>query len=65
MKIGKYPLSLVGNMDETAVFFDTVPSKCIVAKGTKECVVPTSGGEKKHLTVVFFLLRGMGKFSHQ
>ena len=52
MRIGKYPLSLVGNMDKTPVFFDKVPSKCIADKGTKECVVCTSGGEKKHLTVV-------------
>ena len=39
-------------MDETPAFFDMVPSKCIAAKGTKECMVCTSGGEKKHLTVV-------------
>ena len=39
-------------MDETPAFFDMVPSKCIAAKGTKECVVRTSGGENKHLTVV-------------
>ena len=52
MRIGKYPLSLVGKMDETPAFFDMVPSKCIAAKGTKECVVRTSGGEKKHLTFV-------------
>ena len=52
MSIGKYLLSLVGNMDEAPAVFDMVPSKCIAAKGTKECVVRTSGGEKKHLTVV-------------
>ena len=52
IRIGKYPLSLVGNMDETPAFFDMVPSKCIAPKGTKECVVCTSGGEKKHLTFV-------------
>ena len=52
MRIGKYPLSLVGNMDETPAFFDMVPAKCIAAKGTKECMVRTSGGEKKHLAVV-------------
>ena len=52
MRIRKYPLSLVGNMDETPPFLDMVPSKCIAAKGTKECVVRISGGEKKHLTVV-------------
>ena len=39
-------------MDETPAFFDMVPSKYIAAKGTKECVVRTSGGEKKYLTVV-------------
>ena len=61
MRIGKYPLSLVGNMDETPAFFDMVPSKCILAKGTKECVVCTSGGEKKqHLTVVLSAA-GVGK----
>ena len=47
MRIGKYPLSLVENMDETPAFFDMVPSKCIAAKGTKECVVRTLSGEKK------------------
>ena len=52
MRIRKYPLSLVGNMDETLAFFDMVPAKCIAAKGTKECVVRTSGGKKKHFTFV-------------
>lgn len=52
MRIGKYPLSLVGNMDETPAFFDMVPTKCITLKGKKECVVRSSGSEKKHLTVV-------------
>ena len=52
MRIGKYPPSLVGNMDETPAFFDMVPSKCISRKGSKECVVRTTGCEKKHLTVV-------------
>ena len=39
-------------MDKAPAFFYMVPSKCIVANGTKECMVRTSGGEKKHLTVV-------------
>ena len=64
LRIGKYPLSLVGNMDETPAFFDMVPSKCIAAKGTKECVVLNSGGEKIILQL-FCQLRGMGKCSHQ
>ena len=55
MRIEKHPLSLIGNMDETPAFFDMVPSKCTAAKGTKECVVLTSGGERKHLTVVLSL----------
>ena len=29
-----------------------MPSKCIAKKGDKECVVCSSGSEKKHLTVV-------------
>ena len=57
MRIGKYPLSLLGNMDETPAFFDMVPSKCIAAKGTKECVVRTSGGKKKLLTVALSATR--------
>ena len=52
MRIGKYPLSLVGHKDEAPAFFDMVPSKWIVKKGNKECVSRSSGSEKKHLTVV-------------
>ncbi|XP_057304495.1 uncharacterized protein LOC130641631 [Hydractinia symbiolongicarpus] len=59
MRIGKYPLSLVGNMDETPAFFDMVPAKCI-SKKREECVVRSSGSEKKHLTVVLSA-KGDGK----
>ena len=52
MRIGKYPRSLVGNMDETPVFFDMVPVKSICKTGSKECIVRTSGCEKKHVTIV-------------
>ena len=52
MRIGKYPRSLVANMDETPAFFDMVPNKSICKTGTRECVVRTSGGEKKHVTIV-------------
>ena len=48
MRIGKYPLSLLGDMDVTPAFFDMVPSKCTAAKGSKECVVRTSGGETSY-----------------
>ena len=52
MRIGKSPLSLVENMDETPAFCDMVLSKGIGKKGDKECVVRSSWSEKKHLTVV-------------
>ena len=60
MRIGKYPLSLVGNMDETPAFFDMVPSKFIAPKGNKECVVRTLGG-KKNILQLFCQLRRMRK----
>ena len=46
MKIEKYLLPLVGNLDET--IFGIIPSKCLVSG----CVVPSSRSENKHLTVV-------------
>ena len=52
MRTGKYPRSLVGNMDETPAFFDMVPSKSICKTGSKKCIVRTSGCEKKHVTNV-------------
>ena len=52
MRIGKYPRSLVANMDETLVFFDMIPAKTICKTGSRECMVRTSGSEKKHVTVV-------------
>ena len=48
-RIGKYPLSLVGNMDEIPVFFDMVPSKFILEKGERERVVRSSGSENKNV----------------
>ena len=52
MRIGKYPRSLAANMDETAAFFDMTPAKSICKTGSWECIVRTSGSEKKHVTVV-------------
>ena len=51
-RIGKYPRSLVRNMDETPAFFDMVSSKGICKTGSKECIVRTSGCEKKHVSIV-------------
>ena len=36
LKIGKHPLKLVGNMDETPFFFDMVPIKSFAEKGSKQ-----------------------------
>ena len=52
MRIGKYPRSLVANMGETPAFFDMIPAKSICKTGSRECIVRTSGSEKKHVTVV-------------
>ena len=52
MRIGKYPRSLKGNVDETPAFFNIIPAKSIYKTGSKECVVRTSGSEKKHVTIV-------------
>ena len=50
IRIGKYPRSLIGNMDETPAFFGMIP-KSICNTGSKECVVRSSGCEKKYVTV--------------
>ena len=52
LRIGKYPLALVSNMDETSVFLDMVPNKTFAKKSSRSVTVRTSGCEKKHLTVV-------------
>ena len=51
MRIGKYPRSLVANMGETPAFFDMIPAKSICKTGSRECIVRTSGSEKKYVTV--------------
>ena len=52
MRIGKYPRSLVGNMDETPAFFDMVTYKSICKIVSKKCIVRISGCKKKHVTIV-------------
>ena len=39
LKIGKYPLPLIGNMDQTPVFFDMVSEKLLVQKGQKSVTI--------------------------
>ena len=52
LKIGKYPFLLIGNMDETPVFFDIAPKRSFVSTGNKSVTIRTSGSEKRHVTVV-------------
>ena len=59
MRIGKYPRSLVGNMDQTPAFFDMVPSKSICKTGSKECIVRTS----RSMSLSFYQLLQMVKCS--
>ena len=43
---------LIGNMDETPMYFDMVPSRTIAKKGMKEVRVRTTGAEKRPVTNV-------------
>ena len=47
-----FPVHFIGNMDETPVYFDTVPGKTLHTCGAKTIKVRTTGAEKRHLTVV-------------
>ncbi len=39
-------------MDETPAYFDIVASKSVDKVGVKQCVIRSTGAEKRHLTVV-------------
>ena len=43
MKLKNYPLALIGNMDETSVFFDMVLNTFLTEKGSNKCFIGTSG----------------------
>ena len=43
---------VIGNMDETPLYFDVVPSRILDRRGKKSIIVRTTGSEKRHLTVV-------------
>ena len=43
---------VIGNMDETPLYFDIVPSRILDRRGKKSIIVRTTGSEKRHLTVV-------------
>ena len=46
LKIGKYPFSLIGNMNKTPVVFDMVHERSLVPKGKKSVTIPSSGSEE-------------------
>ena len=47
----KNSYKIIGNMDETPVFFDMVPNSTLDVKGKKTIKIRTSGSEKRHTTV--------------
>ena len=60
IRIGKYPLPLIGNMDETPMYFDMVPLKSIISKGKRSVTIRTSGSENRHITVVLAVTADSG-----
>ena len=46
------PKELIGNMDETPMYFDMSGSTTVEKKGAKTVSIRTTGAEKRHLTVV-------------
>lgn len=45
-----------GNMDETPLYFDMVPSRTLEKKGAKEVRVKTTGAGKRRVTIVLACL---------
>ena len=45
-----YNFRVLGNMDETPLFFDVVPNQVVATYGAKGIVVRTTRSEKRHLT---------------
>ena len=61
---GKYSKEMIGNMDETPLYFDMIPSRSLERKGAKEVRVKSTGAQKRHITVVL-ACTGAGKMLHQ
>lgn len=47
-----FPLSNIGNMDETSMNFDMLNNRTVEAKGAKTVCVRSAGHEKTRFTVV-------------
>ena len=54
-RLVRFSSALIGNMDETPVNFDLIPSKTIDKVGAKSCIIRSTGAEKCHVTVVLTL----------
>ena len=57
---GKYSNELIGNMDETRLYFDMISSRSLEKRGAKEVCVKSTGAQKPHITVVL-ACTGAGK----
>ena len=51
-RLREYPLSHIGNMDETAVYFDMPGNSTLHHKGDKTVIIRTTGHEKETVTVI-------------
>lgn len=51
-----YPLALIGNMDETPVYFDLPGNRTVNKRGDKTVFVRTTGHERQRFTVVLACL---------
>ena len=49
---GKYTSEMIGNMDETPLYFDMIPIRTLDRRGVKEVRVKSTGAQKRHITVV-------------
>ena len=64
-KIIDYPYwdALIGNIDETPIFFSTVPSKTIAKKGGKTIIIRTQKQEKCIVSVLLTITADGGKLA--
>ena len=50
-RVRNYPLTMIGNMDQTQVRFDMAPSRTNEIRGASTVRIATTGGSKKGFTV--------------
>ena len=59
-----YPLSHIGNMDETPMFFDLPSNRTVDSVGAQTVTVRTTGHEKTHFTTVLACMADGTKLPH-